>query len=106
MVKKGDKNDLKITPLSDRVVIRPLGGDEKEKKSAAGIIIPVATDEEKADRGTVVAVGEGRIDSDGNLIPMKVKVGDKVLFQWGDKIKIDDEEYFVVSETSVLAILK
>jgi len=106
MAKKGDTKDLKITPLGDRVLIKPFESDTQEKKSAMGIIIPVNAEENKADRGTAVAVGEGRIDNDGKLIPMKVKIGDKVMFQWGDKIKIDEEEYFVVSESSILAILK
>ncbi|MCH7756510.1 co-chaperone GroES [Patescibacteria group bacterium] len=104
--KKIEKNKLNITPLGDRVVIKPLDGGNKEKRSAAGIIIPVAAQEDKADRGIVVAVGDGKIDDQGRLIPMKVKVGNKVLFQWGDKINIDDEEYYIVSESSILGIIK
>ena len=106
MTKKGDTKGLNITPLGDRVVVRTLKGEKGEKKSAAGIIIPVTAEEDKADRGKVVAVGEGRTDNDGKLIPMKVKVGDNVMFQWGDKITIDEEEYFIVSESSILAIIK
>jgi chaperonin GroES len=101
-----DANKINITPLGDRVLIKPEINDGKEKKSAAGIIIPVGADEDKVDRGTVIALGEGRVDSKGDLVPMNVKVGNKVLFQWGDKVKIDGEEYFVVSETSILAIIK
>ncbi|MCH7597916.1 co-chaperone GroES [Patescibacteria group bacterium] len=104
--KKVKDSKLNITPLGDRVVIKPLDGGGKEKRSAAGIIIPLAAQEDKADRGVVVAVGAGKIDDQGRLIPMKVKVGNKVLFQWGDKISIDDEEYYIVSESSILGIIK
>ena len=101
-----EKNNLDITPLGDRVLVEAHEGAGKEKKSAAGIIIPVAEKEERVDRGTVIAVGEGRTNKDGKVIPMKVRVGSKVLFQWGDKVTIDEKEYFIVSETSILAITK
>ena len=96
----------KIVPLGDRVLIRSLTEDGKEKKSAGGIIIPINSDEDKINRGTVLSVGEGRIDNNGKLVPMKDKVGAKVLFQWGDKVKIDGKEHYLVSETSILAIMK
>lgn len=105
-ITKKVKKELKIRPIGDRVVIKPESTITEEKKSAAGIIIPVTNSGERSDQGVVVAVGEGRIDKDGNLIPMNVRVGDKVIFQWGDKITLDDEEYFVVNESSVLAIIK
>ena len=102
------KNTKKVSiiPIGDRVLIKPLTDDGKEKKSAGGIIIPSSSVEDKVDRGTVIAVGEGRIDSKGELVEMKVKPGNKVLFQWGDKVKIDGEEYYIVSESSILAITK
>lgn len=105
MVKKGKKGP-RITPLGDRILIKPLEEKDKEKKSAAGIILPTLTSEEKVDRGHVIAVGPGRIDNSGKLITPKVKVGDTVLFQWGDKISIDGETYYIVSESSVLAVTK
>ena len=101
-----DSKKINMTPVGDRVLIKPQTEDGKEKKSAAGIIIPIRADEEKIDRGIVIAVGEGRIDNNGKLVPMKIKEGQKVLFQWGDKVKIDGEEYYIVSETSILAITK
>ena len=104
--KKVENSKLNITPLGDRVVIKPLDEGDKEKRSAAGIIIPVAAQEDKTDRGVVIAVGAGKVDDQGKLIPMKVKVGNKVLFQWGDKINIDDEEYYIVGESSILGIIK
>ena len=102
---KKDTNKATIAPLADRVLIKVAEGESGETKSAGGIIIPVASEEKQADRGTVVAVGEGRTDSNGKLVPMKVKVGDKVVFQWGDKMTVDGEEYYIVSESSVLAII-
>ena len=95
----------KIKPLHDRVLIRE---DESsaEKKTSSGIIIPVTVNEDKGSkRGEVVAVGTGRIE-EGKLIPVSVKVGDEVLFQWGDKIKVGDTEYYIVKESEILAIIK
>lgn len=103
---KTDKKAPGITPLGDRVLIRPLEIKEKEKRSAAGIILLSDTTEDKVDRGTVVAVGSGRINSKGDLVPLNVKEGDKVLFQWGDRVTLIGEEYFIVSESSVLAIIR
>ncbi|MEA2715011.1 MAG: chaperonin GroES [Candidatus Parcubacteria bacterium] len=100
------KNLIKnITPLQDRVLIKE-DEDSKEKKTSAGIIIPVTVNEDKGSkRGMVVAVGSGRCE-DGKSILMSVKPGDKVLFQWGDKLTIDDEEYYIVRESEILAIIK
>jgi chaperonin GroES len=95
----------KIEPLQDRVLIREDEGN-KEKKTSSGIIIPITVNEDKGSkRGEVVAVGKGRFE-DGKVIPIAVKVGETVLFQWGDKVKIGDEEYYLVKESEVLAIIK
>ena len=95
----------KIHPLADRVLIKEIDSKNGEE-TKSGIIIPETIDKEHgAHRGTVMAVGEGRFD-DGVLVPMKVKVGDTVLFQWGDKLTIDNEEYFIVNESSILAMIK
>lgn len=97
----------KIIPLGDRVLVKPLSHDELEKKSQFGIIIPETVDKEKPEQGKVVAVGEGRYEN-GKLIPMKIKIGDKVLFsKYGfDEVKVGDDEYFILKEESVLAIIK
>ena len=94
-----------VNPLSDRVVVKPADKNE-EKQLASGIIIPETVDKERPSKGTVVAVGPGRYD-DGVLVPMTVKVGDTVLFsKYGyDEVKIDGEEYFILSESSILATL-
>lgn len=95
----------KIKPLQDRILIKE-DGESKEKKTASGIIIPVTVNEDKGSkRGQVVAVGAGRYE-DGKLIPVSVKEGEIVLFQWGDKVKIGEEEFYLVRESEVLAIIK
>jgi chaperonin GroES len=95
----------KIIPLGDRVLIK-----ESEKngsrQTASGIIIPETVNEDKgAKKGFVIAVGEGRYE-DGKLLPMKVAIGDMVLYSWGDSLKVDGEDYIVVNESNVLAIIK
>ncbi|MEK7646668.1 MAG: co-chaperone GroES [Patescibacteria group bacterium] len=95
----------KVQPLYDRVLIRE-SVDSKEKKTSSGIIIPMTVSEDKGSKsGEVVAVGPGRTE-EGKKIAVAVKVGDKVLFQWGDKIKVGDEEYYLVRESEILAIIK
>jgi chaperonin GroES len=95
---------LAIQPLADRVVVKPM---KKEEVSASGILIPDSAKREAPSKGTVVAAGLGRYE-DGDLIPMTVKVGDQVLFsKYGyDEVKINDEEYYILAESGVLAILK
>jgi chaperonin GroES len=92
---------MKIHPLADRVLVKPL--DEKETKKG-GIIVP-DTAKEKPSRGTVVAVGDGRIDDGGKRIPPEVKKGDTVLFgkYSGSEIDIDNEKYLILREGDILA---
>ena len=95
----------KIKPLADRVLVKE-DTESKEKKTASGIIIPVSAEEDKGGkRGKIMAVGAGRID-EGKLVPMSVKVGDEILVQWGDNIQIDGEEYYIVKESEILAVIK
>lgn len=96
---------LQIQPLGDRVVVAPSRSDEK--KLPSGIIIPDSVDKEKPGTGTVVAVGPGKYD-DGVLVPMTLKVGNAVLFsKYGyDEVKVDGKEYFILPESSVLAVIK
>src|SRR3990167_3265711 len=93
-----------IIPLGDRVLVRPM---EKEKKTKSGIIIPDTVDKERPEMGKVIAVGDGKVTDEGTVIPVKVKVGNTVLFaKYGpDEVKIDDEEYLIVSESKI-AIIK
>jgi len=87
-------------PLGDKVLIKPIAADDK--KSPAGIILPDTVSEGKTDRGIIMAVGKGKHSDSGKPLPMHVKVGDKVLFQWGDKVEIEDEEYYIVGESNIL----
>jgi len=100
-----NKEKKQIIPLGDRVLIKPQG---KEEKTHAGIIIPETVDKEKPEMGKVIAVGGGKVSESGETLPMKVKVGDMVLFsKYGpDEVTIDDEDYLIISESSILAIIK
>ncbi|OHA19815.1 MAG: hypothetical protein A3C08_01805 [Candidatus Taylorbacteria bacterium RIFCSPHIGHO2_02_FULL_47_18] len=95
----------KIFPLGDRALIK-VQKSEGESERDSGIIIPATVKEDRgAKRGTVVAVGDGRYE-DGKIIPVRVKAGDEVLFQWGDEITVDGIEYHIVGESSILAVIK
>jgi len=100
------KSAVPLTPLGDRVVVRPLSPEEMGTTTASGIIIPDSA-QEKATEGTVVAVGQGKYD-DGVLVPMQVSVGDRVMFsKYGhEEVKVGGQEYYIVSESNVLAIIK
>ncbi len=95
---------MKIKPLGDRVIVKPL--EEKEVKKG-NIIIP-DTAKEKPQQGEVVAVGKGKMTDDGKLLPMEVKVGDKVLYgkYSGTEIKIDGQEYLILHQDDILGIVE
>jgi len=100
--------EVNIKPLADRVVVRPLTEDEAGTKSASGIILPESAKKEQAGEGVVVVVGSGKWDEDGEKrIPMEVKEGDRVVYsKYGfDEVKIADKEYFIVGESSILAVI-
>ena len=94
---------MKFRPLHDRVVIERI---EAEAKSAGGIIIP-DTAREKPQEGRVVGVGPGGRDENGKLIPIDVKVGDRILFgKWsGTEVKIDGVEYLIMKESDIMGVL-
>lgn len=96
---------LSLKPLGDRVVVKP-SEKEGEKKLASGIIIPVSADKEKLMTGVVVAVGSGKLSDRGDRLPLEVKVGDSIIFKkpWDEPIKIDGEEYYVLSESDISLI--
>lgn len=91
----------KIRPLSDNVLLKPAVAEDK---TASGILLPDSA-KEKAKKGEVIAVGPGKY-IDGKLQPMAVKVGEKVLYSWGDDLKIDGEEYILVSESNIQAVIE
>lgn len=95
---------LKLKPLGSRIVVEPI---EQEEKTVAGIYLP-DTAKEKPMKGSVIAVGQGDRDDDGNRIPMDVKTGDIVLFNKysGTEIKIDEKKILVMKESDVLAIIE
>jgi chaperonin GroES len=94
---------MKVKPLGDRVVIQASEGQEKTK---GGIVLP-DTAKEKPQEGKIVAVGTGKKTEDGKIIPLSVKVGDKVLYgkYSGTEITVDGEEYLIVKEEDILAIV-
>jgi chaperonin GroES len=94
----------KIKPLGDRVVIRSTAREEVTK---SGIVLP-DTAKEKPQEGEVVAVGPGRVSDDGKRVAMEVKEGDIVIYAKyaGSEIKLDDEEYLILGEKDILAVLQ
>ena len=92
----------KLTPIGDRVVIKPA---PEETKTKSGIVLPDAA-KEKPSEGTVVAVGTGRTLDNGIRIPVEVKVGDKIIYSkyGGSEVKIENEEYIILAERDILAI--
>ncbi|MGZ3536769.1 MAG: co-chaperone GroES [Thermodesulfobacteriota bacterium] len=95
---------MKVRPLHDRVIVQRF---EEEEKTKGGIIIP-DTAKEKPIEGKVIAVGTGKIKKDGTKIPLEVKKGDRVLYAkyGGTEVKIDDEEYLMMKEDDILAIIE
>jgi chaperonin GroES len=96
--------DFRIRPLADRVVVKPV---EREEKTKGGIYLPDTASKERPMEGTVLAVGEGRVDDNGKRVPMNVKAGDKVLFAKysGTEYKVDDVEYLILKESDILGVI-
>ncbi len=94
---------MKIKPLADRVVVKPL---EAEEKTKGGLYVP-DTAKERPQQGEIVAVGPGRVSDDGKKIPMEVKVGDKVLYgkYSGTEVTYDGVEYLIMRESDIFAII-
>lgn len=98
-----ESKKAKIRPLYDRILIKRL---QEEEKTKGGIIIPDSA-KEKPQEGKVVAVGNGRIE-DGKLLPLEVKVGDRILFSKysGNEIKLEGEEHLILKEDEILGVLE
>jgi chaperonin GroES len=94
---------MRIKPLDDRVVVRPVEADEVKK---GGIIIP-DTAKEKPQEGEIMAVGPGRMSDAGKRIPMEVKKGDRILFgkYSGTEVTVESKEYLIMRESDILAII-
>ncbi len=95
---------MKIRPLHDRILVKRI---EEEAKSKGGIIIP-DTAKEKPQEGKVIAVGKGKVNDDGDLRPLDVHKGDRILFgkYSGSEIQLDGEEHLIIREDDVLAVLE
>ena len=96
---------MEIQPLADHVLIEP---NEEEETTAFGIVLPETMNKERPEQGKVIAVGPGKKNSKGELVPVGVKVGQQVLFsKYGpNEIKIDGKEYLIAKEENILAIIK
>lgn len=97
--------DFRVRPLGDRVVIKPA---EREEVTRSGIYLPDTASKERPQEGTILAVGEGRRDDSGKLIPMNVNVGDKILFAKysGTEFKMDDVDYLILAEKDILGVIQ
>lgn len=103
-----NKKDVekRIKPLGDRVLVRPFEESELETKTDSGIILPDTVEKDMPEQGEVVAVGEGRYE-EGAHVPMRVSKGDKVIFsKFGyDEITIEGDDYYILKEDSILAVI-
>ena len=94
---------MNLRPLHDRVIVKRL---DQETKTASGLIIPDAA-AEKPDQGEILAIGHGKVQDDGKVRPLEVKVGDRVLFgkYSGQTVKVDGDELLVMREEDIMAVL-
>ena len=94
-----------IKPLNDNVVVKPISEKEVTK---SGIVLPETVDKERPEKGEIIAIGDGKLLENGQRAPMSVKVGDKVMFKKysPDEIKVDDQEYLILSQNDILAIIE
>ena len=101
-------NSINIKPLGDRVLVQPLSDEEREKITKLGLVIPDTAEKEKSERGKIIAVGLGRMNDEGTILPMGVKKGQVVIFsKYGpDEIKVGDKEYYIIKEDNILAVLE
>uniref|UniRef100_A0A7C4M130 Co-chaperonin GroES n=1 Tax=candidate division CPR3 bacterium TaxID=2268181 RepID=A0A7C4M130_UNCC3 len=96
---------MKILPTQDKILVKPI---KEDKPQVGGIIIPETVSGERPQKGEILAVGPGRKNPDGKIIPINLKVGDKIIFSKYSptEIKENDEELFILSESDVLAIIE
>jgi chaperonin GroES len=96
---------MQIKPIADHVLIEPI---KEEEKTKAGILLPDTAEKERPEQGKIIAVGPGKKDKQGKVIPLEVKAGDLVLFtKYGpNEIKVENKEYLIAKEEDILAILE
>jgi chaperonin GroES len=96
---------MNLRPLNDRLIVKAL---PKEEVTKSGIIIPDTVDKERPEQGEVIAVGPGKLKDNGERAPMSIKAGDKVMFKKyaPDEVKLGEDEYLVLSEYDILAVVE
>lgn len=96
---------MNLRPLNDRLIVKPVS---KEEVSASGLIIPDTASKERPEQGEVIAIGAGKMKEDGTVLPMSVKVGDRIVFKAyaPNEVKMGNETYLVLSESDVLAVVE
>jgi chaperonin GroES len=94
---------MQLEPLADKIIVEAI-----EETSSSGFVVPETMSKEKPQQGKVIATGPGKTGDDGKVIPMHVKVGDKVLFRKyaPDEFKLDGQDYLILSESDVIALVK
>lgn len=99
---------INIKPLGDKVLVEIKKDDDQAGKTKSGIIIPETVNKERPEEGVVIAVGPGKRLENGTIVPLSIKKGQKIIFsKYGpDEIKIDDKEYLIVGESSILAVIE
>ena len=96
---------MKISPCADNVLLEPVKSEEKTK---SGILLPDSASKERPEQGKVVAVGRGKKNKQGQISPLSVKVGQKVLFKKysSNEIKVEEKEYLIIEENDILAVIE
>ncbi len=96
---------MKLKPLFNNVIVKSLKNEEISK---SGIVLPDTIDKEKPEKGEVIAIGSGKILDNGQTLKMSVKIGDQVMFKKysPDEIKVDGQDYLVLSENDIIAIIE
>lgn len=96
---------MQLRPLGDRVIVKPVA---KEEMTKAGIILPDTANKERPEQGEIIAVGPGKLLENGSRAPISLKVGDKIVFKKysPDEVKVNEEEFLVISESDVMAVVE
>ena len=96
---------MQLRPLGDRVIVK---ASTKEEVTKSGIILPDTVDKERPEQGTVISVGPGKVLDNGSRAPMNVKAGDKVVFKKysPDEVKLENEEFLVIAESDIMAVVE
>lgn len=96
---------MKLKPLANNLIVK---ASLREEVTKSGIVIATSSEQEKPEKGEVIAVGPGKLNDDGKLMPLSVKIGDEIVFKKysPDEIKIDNEEYLILNESDVLAVIE